>query len=330
MGINTAKVGSKSGTATVGFISDGAGTSGLGTFGAGAQIVNMTGFVYSGLGVWNVNASGFWNSTGNWQAIGGVPGFDGDFTSTDTATFGSEATSVNPTVTFFAEGPSLRAITFDNATARYTLRSSGNGVLRLDSGAGTASVTVASGFHRINAPVELHSNLTVDVAAGSTLQIEKAVAEFGGAKTLTKTGAGNLTLLGAQNYSSLTATGGNTFINNGAVGSGTSTVTVSGSAALTFGVSQTLAALTIGDGAVVTLGGAAPSAPAAEFDEGSLFAGGGEPGSFAGDHSQAVPEPGSLSLLAVGALGLLRRQRRGLSAAIGQAHFFKVTAGVAP
>ena len=36
-----------------------------------------------------------------------------------------------------------------------------------------------------------------------------------------------------------------------------------------------------------------------------------EPGSLAGDHPQAVPEPGSLSLLAVGALGLLRRQRRG-------------------
>jgi hypothetical protein len=46
VGVNTATAGAKSGTMTIGFQSDGTGTSGLGTIGAGSQTINVQGNVY--------------------------------------------------------------------------------------------------------------------------------------------------------------------------------------------------------------------------------------------------------------------------------------------
>lgn len=108
------------------------------------------------------------------------------------------------------------------------------------------------------------------------------------AGTLTKTGTGTLTLTGVQGYGTLHTTAGTTNI------SGTFTnanATVNANATTNFQTSQTLAALNIGGGA---------------FAETFAFT---APG--AGITSNAVvPEPGSLSLLAIGALGFLSRRRR--------------------
>ena len=89
-----------------------------------------------------------------------------------------------------------------------------------------------------------------------------------------------------------------------AVGAGAATVAVtpsSGTATVNFDVSQTLAALLIGNGGVVNVG--------EEQTGSSLVA---EAGVFASEQSfaiaaQAVPKPGSLSLLAAALLILLRR-----------------------
>ena len=96
---------------------------------------------------------------------------------------------------------------------------------------------------------------------------------------------------------------------NGTLGTGTSTVSVTGASSLKFGsVSQTLGSLTIGAGATVTLTRGLAS-----------FSGGGEKGSGftsgapslgGGGGSAVVPEPGTLGLLLVGALGMLNRRRR--------------------
>ena len=117
--------------------------------------------------------------------------------------------------------------------------------------------------------------------------------------SLTKTGNGTLTLSGTQDYDTLHVAAGNLNLDN-LLGTGGSTLTVDATTNTNISVSQTLAALNIGDGAVVTLGGPALS-PAPSFAD---LSGGAALG------AAAVPEPGSLSLLAMGALAFLRRRRR--------------------
>ena len=121
---------------------------------------------------------------------------------------------------------------------------------------------------------------TVSFDAGSTIT----------GTSLTKIGNGILNLEGTQTYSTLTTSAGTTNIDS-ALGTGSSTLNAD--ATTNIGVSQTFAALNIGAGAVVTLT-ASPSL--------SAFGG--------GRSSAVVPEPGTIGLLFVGALGVLGRRRR--------------------
>ena len=82
---------------------------------------------------------------------------------------------------------------------------------------------------------------------------------------------------------------------------------------LNIGVSQTLASLTIGAGGVVTLAASAPGAlpEFAALPDGAAFGvESGELGAAPVGSVQAVPEPGALSLLAAGVLGLFGGRRR--------------------
>jgi hypothetical protein len=123
---------------------------------------------------------------------------------------------------------------------------------------------------------------------------------------LIKTGTGTLNLDSAtQSYNILTASAGTTNV-NGTLGTlpGLAVVTVSPNAQLKFGtVSQTLASLSIGAGATVTF----TSGPASFAGSGNGKAPSLTDG-LAGN--AAVPEPGTLGLLLVGALGVLGRRRR--------------------
>ena len=121
----------------------------------------------------------------------------------------------------------------------------------------------------------------VTLAAGSTVT----------GTTLTKIGAGALTLAGTQTYATLNANAGVTNVNS-ALGTGTSTLNAN--ATVNIKVSQTLAALNIADGVEVTFGDGLPFAA--------------EPEKFGAP--ALVPEPATLALLTVGALGCLTRRRR--------------------
>ena len=138
-------------------------------------------------------------------------------------------------------------------------------------GAGAVTDNAAIIFNRSNA-------LTVTAPISGTGSVTNA----GGASNV-------LNLDGAQGYAVLNANTGTTNV-NGSFTNGTATVNAN--SRLNFGASQTLGALNIGAGVVVTFGAGAPA-----------FAGGK-------GASAVVPEPGSIGLLMVGALGLLGRRRR--------------------
>jgi autotransporter-associated beta strand protein len=99
-----------------------------------------------------------------------------------------------------------------------------------------------------------------------------------------------LNLNGSQDYLTLNTNAGTTNVN--ATIASLATVNANAGSKLNFSTNQTLMALNIGAGATVTMNAVAP------FSE------------FSGPSTAAVPEPGSLGLLVVGALGMLARRRR--------------------
>ncbi|MCE9608942.1 MAG: autotransporter-associated beta strand repeat-containing protein [Chthoniobacter sp.] len=120
--------------------------------------------------------------------------------------------------------------------------------------------------------------------------------------SLIKEGAGVLKLDGNQNYTALTANAGTTNV-NGNFSAGASVAVNNAGTKLRFGsVSQTLNSLSIGAGATVVF--------TSDTASGSLTGGGVGKAPAFGSGSAVVPEPGTLGLLLVGALGMLNRRRR--------------------
>ena len=154
-----------------------------------------------------------------------------------------------------------------------------------------------------------HNNLYIQLlhqAAANDLTVTADVSAGVGGSIL-KTGLGSLSLNGDQGYNALTVNDGTTNL-NGALSTLTAAVTVNDSGNGTIlrigSVSQTLSSLTIGAGAtVIFTSGTATGSFSSDFKAPSGFASGG----FG---SAAVPEPGTIGLLLVGALGVLHRRKR--------------------
>ncbi len=266
---STATAGHKSGTVDVQFTSDAVNGSGLGNTALTAlnKTVTVSGDVYSGAGVWNKNGGGSYGSLAdmsNWTTNGGAPGLDSNFAKDDTATFGNGVTA--GTVTLDGATPSLKALTFDNASGSYTLAAGSSGHVILNNGTSAATVTGSSGSHTISADVALQSNLNASVASGASLVISGGLS--GSDKTLSKSDAGILTLSGTSTYSGATTVSGGKLVVDGSI---TSAVTVNSGA--TLGGHGSTGALTVDNGGIIAPGNSpgALTVERATLAAGSIF-----------------------------------------------------------
>ncbi len=237
------------------------------TLAASGGAVTTTGQVYSGEGVWNHNGGGSYGSLtnmANWATNGGAPGLDSNYAKDDTATFGNGVTA--GTVTLDGATPSLKALTFDNASGSYTLAAGSSGHVILNNGTSAATVTGSSGSHTISADVALQSNLNASVASGASLVISGGLS--GSDKTLSKSDAGILTLSGTSTYSGATTVSGGKLVVDGSI---TSAVTVNSGA--TLGGHGSTGALTVDNGGIIAPGNSpgALTVERATLAAGSIF-----------------------------------------------------------
>ncbi|MCE9611138.1 MAG: autotransporter-associated beta strand repeat-containing protein [Chthoniobacter sp.] len=296
-------------TLTVGGGNVTSGTAGLifaATTLSGASTFNITNPVGGGttqLTLGAVTNAGFTPTlTGNGNfaqsgATNGTGGFTLDATYSGLATL-SQANAHTGTTTV---GGGTLALAHVNAVQASTLNTGSAGAQSVTftvAGTNTYNLGGLSGADDLNAGT---NSLSVGANNGDT-----TFTGNGTATTFTKVGTGTLDLNGAnQTYGTLVAQDGTTNV-NGTIGSGTSVVTVTDTAGgaatkLRFGsVSQTLSSLSIGAGATVTFTSGLAS--------GAFTGGGGKAPGFGG--AATVPEPGTLGLLLVGALGVLNRRRR--------------------
>ena len=169
----------------------------------------------------------------------------------------------------------------------------GNGALVAGAGTGTIGGTITlAGSTSIGGAGTLNINGVVSTGGNTVSTLGVGVTNFGTASTLTSL-ASLAVLDGTTNVNSALGTSGNAVVNVSDTVGGNPTTLKFGS------VSQTLSSLTIGAGSTVTFtGGEALGS----------FSGGSKVSGFVG--ASTVPEPGTIGLLLVGALGFVNRRRR--------------------
>lgn len=152
-------------------------------------------------GNWNVDAAGNWSTAASWSSTPTVPGtVAGDVIGLN------NNISAARTVTIDTTGRTAGTLNVgdSNNTHVFTLAASGGGTLTFNnSGSGAQINETGSQIDVISAQIVLADNLAVS-AAGSITLSTGGITETGGARTLTKSGAGLLTLSGANSYTGLT------------------------------------------------------------------------------------------------------------------------------
>lgn len=189
----------------------------------GSRTILLSGFGYTGQSEWNSDANGSWSlaNYANWDNAGGTPGMDGAASVGDTALFGSAATA-NRTISLNGNNPYLRTLTFNNASAIYTIASGSGGNVTLGNANHTGTLTNSAGAHRISAGLVLGNNLSVSNNGNSSLHLSGSVT--GNSYGLTKSGAGRFELSGGGSFGgNIVATEGTLVINGASTTSAAST-----------------------------------------------------------------------------------------------------------
>jgi len=230
-----------------------------------------------GSSVWAAAVSESWTGSSNWT--GGEPNSPG------AGAVINPPTSSDLTITL--DGPkTVGTLEFGNAgspTHGYSLSGASTDTLTLNNN-GTTSITVTDGKHAIDVPVVLENDLVV--SGSGTLTFSSSITENGGVHSLTMSGTGGtLILSGTGLYT------GGTIVNAG-------TLAVTSSTALPDNQS-----LTVGAGGTLIFD---PS-----YSGSSIIATPVSPLVVS-----PVPEPGTLALLAAGAVAgfVAWRRRKGLRA----------------
>ncbi len=243
----------------------------LRSFLLGFTLLAAAPFAHAASGNWNVNSLGNWSLNTNWSSNPTVPGtvagdiigFSNDINGARTVTIDA---NVNRTAGILNIGDS-------NNTHGFTIARTGSGVLNLSNSGSPAQINeTGSVTDTISARIVLFDNLAASM--GGTLAISGDIGESGGAKTITKTGAGVLNLTGGtSNYSGVTnvnvgtlgfgsnaalgTTVGNTVVASGATAYGIAPLSANAEA---FNITGTgvagVGALRIGGGGTTNLTGA--------------------------------------------------------------------------
>jgi autotransporter-associated beta strand protein len=229
---------------------------------------------------WRTAVNGNWTAGTNWNT-GAAPN------AAAAMAVLNKATTAALTVTL--DSPqTVGKLTFGNsASASLGYSVTGTNTLTLNNSGSNSTITVTDGTHVINTPVALANGLVVNTASAGP---SPWTLTFGTAGGISQTGTGSYSLTMSGTGGKLILSGTDTFTGGTIVTAGT--VVVTSAATLANGSNLTVGANATKLGAVV------PDPPPSD-------------GSVSGN-SGAVPEPGMLPLLAVGAIvvrGSLMRHR---------------------
>ena len=209
------------------------------TFGSSGSNVTLTVAAAGLITNWALATGGSWGTGGNWSNTS--PNQIGA-----TANLGSALTAAG-TVTLDGN-KTVSGLTFDNANA-YTVAAGTGGTLTLQKNTGSADLAVLSGSHSVTANIALGSSVNVDITSGGALAVSGVVS---GAQSLTKRGAGVLTLTAANTYSTGTTLEAGTLEISHTGALGAAPVSVTGNTTLRAGADALALANTIAIGNAIT------------------------------------------------------------------------------